>query len=154
LKNATKIRNPVIILYDIEEYQKGEERLREAIIGYEIIFGQENQDLPKRQHGRTPLSWAAGNGYITVVNVLLKTDDINSNMEDSQSGRAPLSWAAGNGHEAVVKLLLETSKVEVDSKDNNSQTSLSWAVRNRHEAVVKLLLETGKIEVDSKDNSS
>jgi len=80
-----------MILDDLEEYKKGEEKLREAIIRYEIAFGQEHLDLLKMQNGRTPLSWAVRNGYITVVNVLFKTDNINLNLEDSQSGRALLS---------------------------------------------------------------
>ncbi|PQE30874.1 hypothetical protein CJF32_00011334 [Rutstroemia sp. NJR-2017a WRK4] len=152
LSKAARIWNVVMILDDLEEYEEGEERLREAIVGYEMAFVQEHLDLPKGQYGRTPLSWAAGNGYNTVVNILLETYDINPNLEDSQTGRTPLLWAAKNGHEAVVKLLLETGKVEVDSKDKYSQTPLLWAAINRHEAIVKLLLETGKVEIDSKDN--
>ncbi|KAH9212573.1 ankyrin repeat-containing domain protein [Leptodontidium sp. 2 PMI_412] len=111
----------------------------------------------------TPLSWAAGNGNDTRVNLLLAKDGIDLDLKDSQFSRTPLSWAAENGHEAVVKLLLETGKVEavvkllletgkveVDSKDKyNNRTPLSCAAENGHEAVVKLLLETGKAEVDS-----
>jgi hypothetical protein len=152
LNKATRIWNVAMILDDLEEYEKVEERLPEAIEGYEIAFGQEHLHLPKGQHGRTPLSWAAGNGYDIVVNVLLKKDNINPNLKDGQSGRAPLSWAAYSGHEAVVNLLLETGKAEVDLKDKYGRTPLWEAAYSGHEAVVKLLLETGKAEVDFKDD--
>jgi ankyrin repeat protein len=151
LNKATRTWNVALILDDIEEYEEAEERLREAIEGYETAFGQKYLHLPKSQHGRTPLSWAAGNGYDIVVNALLKKDNISPLLKDSRSGRTPLLWAAENGHEVVVKLLLETSRVEVDSKDENSWTPLMWAIQNGHENIVKLLLETGKAEINLKD---
>jgi hypothetical protein len=94
LDKATRIWNVAMILDDLGEYEKAEERLREAIEGYEIAFGEEHPHTPKSQYGRTPLSWAAGNGYDTVVDLLLTKDGINPDLKDSQSGRAPLSWAA------------------------------------------------------------
>jgi hypothetical protein len=83
LNRATRTWNVVLILNNLEEYKKAEERLREAIKGYEIAFRQEYLHLPKGQHNRTPLSWAAGNGYDIVVNVLLKKNNINLNLKDS-----------------------------------------------------------------------
>ncbi|KAH6710941.1 heterokaryon incompatibility protein-domain-containing protein [Leptodontidium sp. MPI-SDFR-AT-0119] len=148
---ATNIWNVALILGDLEEFEKAEKRLREAIKGYEIAFGEE-QSILKSQYGLTPLLWAVGNGYIDVVNLLLAKDGIDPDLKDNQYSRTPLSWAAENGQEAIVKLLLETGKVEVDSKDNGGPTPLWWAAKKGHEAIVKLLLETGKVEVDSKDN--
>ncbi|KAG4432968.1 hypothetical protein IFR05_011536 [Cadophora sp. M221] len=154
LDNATRTWNVAMILDDLGEFEKADEMLREAINGYEIAFKQEHLYTPKVQCGRAPLSWAAGNGYNTVVDQLLTKDGMDSNLKDSQSGRTPLSWAAKNGHEAVVKLLLETGKIEVNSKDNSGYTPLSRAAKNGHEAVVKLLLKTNKVEVNSKDNKN
>ena len=151
LDNATRTWNVAMILDDVEEFEKADEMLREAIKGYEIAFKQEHLHTRKGQCGRAPLSWAAGNGYNTVVDQLLTKDSMDSNLKDSQSGRTPLSWAARNGHEAVVKLLLATGQVEIDSKDREGRTPLSWAAENGHEAVFKLLLATGQAEVDSKD---
>jgi ankyrin repeat protein len=147
---AAKIWNVALILGDLEEYKEAEKRLREAIKGYEIEFGEE-QSMLKSQYDLTPLSWAAGNGYDAVVKLLLRENSVDPDLKDSQYGRTPLSWAAESGPEAVVKLLLETGKVEVDMKDGEGLTPLWWAARKGHEAVVKLLLETGKVEVDSKD---
>ena len=151
LDKATRIWNVVMILDDLEEYERAEERLREAIEGYEIAFGEEHLHTLKGQCGRAPLSWAAGNGYNTVVDLLLTKDGIDPDLKDSQSGRAPLSWAARGGHEAVVKLLLATGKVDIDSKDKDGQAPLLWAARGGHEAVVRMLLATGKVDIDSKN---
>jgi hypothetical protein len=123
LDKATRIWNVALILGDLEEYEKAEKRLREAIEGYEIAFGKK-QSMLGSQYGLTPLSWAAGNGYNAVVNLLLAKDDINPDLKDSQYGQTPLSWAARNGHEAIVKLLLETGQVEADSKDKYGRTPL------------------------------
>ena len=150
LDKATRIWNVALILGDLEEHQEVHEKLQEVIESFEIALGVEDSYRLKSQYKLTPLSWAAGNGYDTVVHLLLVKYGVDPDLKD-RYGRAPLSWAAEGGHEAVVKLLLETGRVEVDRKDKDGQTSLSWAAREGHEAVVKLLLETGKVEVDSKD---
>jgi hypothetical protein len=152
LDRATRTWNVAIIFNDLEEYEKAEERLREAIEGYKMAFREEYPHMLKSQSGQTPLSWGAGNGYDAVVNLLLAKDDVDPDLKDSQSGRTPLSWAAEGGHEAIVKQLLETGKVDVDSKDRSGWTPLWRAVEGGHEAVVKLLLKTGKVDVDSKDD--
>jgi ankyrin repeat protein len=153
LDKVTRTWNVALALGDLKEYGKAEERLREAIKGYEMANGEEHLYMLKSQYGLTPLSWVAGNGYDAVVKLLLAKDNIDPDLQDSQYCRTPLSWAAEGGHEAIVKLLLEIGKVEVDSKDNNGRTPLSWAAEGGHEAVVKLVLETGKVKVDSKDNN-
>lgn len=46
--------------------------------------------------GRTPLSWAAGNGYESMVKMLLEREDVTPDTAD-KSGRTPLLWATKNG---------------------------------------------------------
>jgi ankyrin repeat protein len=151
LDKVTRIWNTALILGDLEEYGRAEERLREAIEGYAMANGDEHLHALKSQYGLTPLSLVAGNGYDEAVRLLLAKDSIDPDLKDSQHGRTPLSWAVEGGHEAIVKLLLKTGKVEVNSKDKKGRTPLLWAAEGGHEAIVKLLLKTGKVEVDSKD---
>ncbi|KUJ21848.1 ankyrin [Mollisia scopiformis] len=154
LDEVTRIWNVALVLGDLKEYGKAEERLREAIKGYEIANGEEHLHVLKGQYGVTPLSWVARNGCNAAVKLLLAKNSIDPDLQDSQYCRTPLSWAAGGGHAAVVKLLLETDKVEVDSKDNDGWTPLSWAVKGGHEAIIRLLLERSKVEVNFKDNNN
>jgi ankyrin repeat protein len=112
---------------------------------------QENEIDSSDEDGRTPLSWAAGNGQDAVVKLLLETDKVDIDSMD-QEGLTPLWWATRNGQEATVKLLLDTEKVDVKSKDQEGLTPLLWATRNGQEATVKLLLDTDKIDIDIKDH--
>jgi len=89
--------------------------------------------------GRTPMSWAAGNGQEAVVKILLGRKDVNPDMPDIRD-RAPISWAAKNGYEVVVELLLERGDVNPDRLAVGGKTPISLAAKNGHEAVVKLLL--------------
>ena len=91
---ATRIWNIALILGDLEEYKKAEERLQEAIGVYEIATTEKYLYKLKSQYSLTPLSWAAGNGYEAVVKPLLAKDCIDPDLKDIQYGQTPLSWAA------------------------------------------------------------
>ncbi|KAH7116583.1 hypothetical protein B0J13DRAFT_459072, partial [Dactylonectria estremocensis] len=66
---------------------------------------QSNVDIDsKDEWGRTPLSWAAGNGHEAIVRLLLDSDRVEIDSKD-EWGRTPLWWAAALEHDAIVKLL-------------------------------------------------
>ena len=63
-----------------------------------------NPDFPDTEYGRTPLSWAAGNGHEGVAKLILGRKDVNPNSS-SKSGQTPLTLATESGHDRVAGLL-------------------------------------------------
>ena len=69
----------------------------------------------------TPLSWAAENGHVATVEVLLAKDGVDPDSKDLY-GRTPLLCAANYGHAAVVEVLLAKDGVDPNSKDVDGWT--------------------------------
>jgi len=114
-----------------------------------LLFERKYVDPNKPDYrGRTPLSWAAGNGHDRAVGLLLKREDVSPSRPDEDL-QTPLWLAAGNGHGGVVKLLLGRGDVSPNWPSNYGRTPISWAARNGHDTVVKLLLEREDISPDS-----
>ena len=113
--------------------------------------GQVGADIDaKNDEGRTPLSYAAGNGNETIVKLLVERDDVNVDSRDID-GQTPLSYAAQYGRNAIVKLLIKRDDVNVNSKDNYGRTPLLYAVELGENTIVKLLIERDDTNVDPKD---
>ena len=73
-------------------------------------------DAEDKEH-RTPLSWAARNGYEIIVQMLLT--DIRTSIDSKDSDDlTPLLWAVSNGNEMVVKMLLEKN-ANIEAKDED-----------------------------------
>ena len=94
--------------------------------------------------GNTPLVWAARNGHVGVVKILLGRGDLNPN-EPGCYGQTPLWCASKNGHEGVVKILLERDDINPNEPDRYKETPLTCAARNGHEGVVRVLLGRGDV---------
>jgi ankyrin repeat protein len=92
----------------------------------------------KQYAKRTPLSWAAQEGRINIIKLLLQTETSLDDMD--AKGRTPLSRAAENGHEAVAELLISKG---ADVNVGNYGTPLFHAVEAGHEEVAKLLINKG-----------
>ncbi len=109
------------------------------------------------------LLYAARNGYVSALDILLGDDKIDVNHASEKGGTA-LMFAAKNGHLEVVKELLayknENEKLltDVNQANVNGHTALMIAAQNGHSEVVKELLayknkESGKnIDVNKADN--
>jgi len=86
---------------------------------------------------RTPLHYAAENGYIRIVECLLAHGiAINSKMI---SGETALHVAAENGHHEIVQLLIN-NMAQVNQQDYFERTPLFLASSNNHILAVKTLL--------------
>ncbi|KAH6705255.1 ankyrin repeat-containing domain protein [Leptodontidium sp. MPI-SDFR-AT-0119] len=141
----------------------------------QFLISRNNPDL-KDSYGRTPLSWAAGNGYETTDKgdrtplswaatsgneskdkdgqTPLSWAATSGNESKDKDGRTPLSWAATSGNESKDKdsrtPLSWAATRWNESKDKDGQTPLSWAARSGNEINIQLLLEKGA-NIESKD---
>jgi len=103
--------------------------------------------------GRTPLSWAAGNGYEGIVKLLLGQEDVSPDTGDAVFGQTPLFWAARNGHDGIAELLLARKDVNPNSSDWDGRAPLSWAAGNGHEGIVRRLLEREHVNPNGSSES-
>ncbi|RYP64313.1 hypothetical protein DL771_008815 [Monosporascus sp. 5C6A] len=144
-------------------------RYHVAVVELLLTKGKVDADA-KDSHGRTPLSYAAANGYEVfrskhtyelepfsrayklhkaVIQQLLEK---GANLESQdRSGRTPLSWAAEEGCKDVLGILFENG-AELESRDNSGRTPLSWAAGRGHDAARWLIFEKGA-DIGSKDES-
>jgi ankyrin repeat protein len=94
--------------------------------------------------GRTPLSWAAQEGRLGIVGLLIQGGADLDELDGE--GCTPLRRALENGHEAVAQLLLDKG-VDVNAHLKHGWrggwTTLTWASETGHEAAVRLLIDRG-----------
>ncbi|KPM36223.1 hypothetical protein AK830_g10354 [Neonectria ditissima] len=102
--------------------------------------------------GRTPLWFAAENGHVIVVKILLQTSGVEPQSKDSEFGKSPLYVAAEGGHYEVVQLLLAKQGVDPMSRDTRRSTPLAQASAGGYNAVVELLLVQGGVDLMSRDD--
>jgi len=111
----------------------------------ELLKAGANPNL-KDVHHRTPLSYAARDGYHDVAVALI---DANANVNGTGSA-SPLFLAAMHGHAHVVKLLLSRG-ADHSQRASDGSTPLILAARDGHTPVVRLLLDKDKSLIDEKD---
>src|SRR2546426_2520503 len=102
--------------------------------------------------GRTPLHWAAQEGFLDVVRCLIEFG-VQPNPSDNL-GFTPLAVAAGEGHAAVGRELLRAGaspnmRNPADANGTALQLACSWG---RLEAV-RALVEESSVEVNARDAS-
>lgn len=93
--------------------------------------------------GKNALVWAAFEGYIGLVRVLLgKGFDVNIRPAGRHDGKTPLYRAVQSGNIPVVKLLLENG-ADIKIRSEAQETVLHEAAGYGSEAMVTLLLDNG-----------
>jgi hypothetical protein len=98
-------------------------------IDISVIKALIEEGADPKADGSLAIQWAARNGYMEIVELLLPY----SYPEADDSGA--LRWAAHNGYLEIVKILLPYS----DPKAGSS-CALSWAAQKGHLEIVQLLL--------------
>lgn len=106
--------------------------------------------------GRSPISYAVGNGH-TEISKLLLQHGAKADLPDKY-GRTPLTWAAGGGHIPTVQLLLSPPyNANANSQDSLGQTPFIWACANGHSQLVAMMLARENIfpayPTDNNENS-
>lgn len=104
----------------------------------------DSQDL----EGRTPLSWAVENGHQATVKLLL-----SRNVQANSHGihvRGPLWWATKMGRIEIVKLLLPQNDIDMNTRDNDGQTTLLCAAKAGFTTIIALLLTRKDVQLITK----
>jgi hypothetical protein len=91
--------------------------------------------------GDTALHWAAGNGHVEVLQVLVV--ELGADKEaKTANGQTALHWAVVNGHMEVMRVLVELG-ADKDAKDVDGCTPLHDAAFNGHVEAIKALEQLG-----------
>ena len=108
------------------------------------------------------LQVAAGQGHVSLVELILTVDGIDPNFRGGSSKSTPLSLAAREGHSAVVELLLAAVNIDPNVTDlsvtvtdqdlMSNLTPLTYACWKGHVSIVRQLLARDDIDVNILDN--
>ncbi|PTB49563.1 hypothetical protein M431DRAFT_270473 [Trichoderma harzianum CBS 226.95] len=93
----------------------------------------------KDRYGRTALFYAAWNGHMTIVQILVKAG-ARVDVVDSIGG-TPISYALCYGHEEITNELMRGA--QPDSVDKIRRELILSAMKHDHDPVVKRLLDSG-----------
>jgi ankyrin repeat protein len=101
-------------------------------------------------NGRTPLSIAAGNGFVEVARELLQHSRVRPDTPDFDQW-TPLFWSVGGKHMDIFQLLLADRRVSVNHVDRSGRNVLSWAASAGELSFVKHLLSLEHLKADEAD---
>ncbi|KAK4656128.1 hypothetical protein QC762_0057190 [Podospora pseudocomata] len=108
--------------------------------GVDITEGLNYKKDLRNYQGRTPLSWAAQEGRLSIVKLLIQ----GGADPDKVDGRGyrPLYRALENGREAIARLLIDNG-ADIEAQDSSGSTALILALQYSHEAIARLLIDNG-----------
>ncbi|CAE7235531.1 ANK1 [Symbiodinium sp. CCMP2456] len=150
------------ILKEATQIDKTLRKRRHHLVGSKLrrafALGERQRDVESLLHrkadpqtmeldGRTPLHYAAVNGYLQILDILLQNKaDLNA---ADRGGNTALLCAALNGHVEVVESLLK-NKADPNAMDQFGRTPLHYAAWHCLLEVVESLLEN-KADPNAKD---
>ncbi|KAK6518961.1 hypothetical protein TWF281_003651 [Arthrobotrys megalospora] len=95
--------------------------------------------------GRSPLSFAAGWGYSSIVETFLRFPGIDPNCVDSE-GNTPIFEAVRDNNVEMMKVFLSAEGVDVNFRNKSGKTPLAVAAVTGKLDIVKLLLSVDGID--------
>lgn len=100
--------------------------------------------------GRTPLSIAASNGFLDIVEQLLRHSKIQPEIADSNQWN-PLFWSVNGKHLDILKMLVKDSMISINHVDRSGRNVLSWAAASGEIELVKYLVDLENLKVHDAD---
>ena len=105
-------------------------------------------NLLNAEYQRAPIHFAAENGSIDVLSVLLQFNEIDYDLK-TPSGLTALHFAVTSGSEECVKLLLEAG-ASPNIPNNKGITAIHLAVNQNKRKIVELILIcSSKLDIDT-----
>ena len=109
------------------------------------------EDTTDKQ-GRTALMWAASEGSVNVLNLMLKNLSYFNIHASDEQGLTALHFACFAGHEECVKLLIANS-ADITQPDKLGQTPLFKACQQGHRAIIDILMNKKGSQGTSRENN-
>lgn len=139
--------------------QQGLNLLQNAIKHRNVFFvsrlsSSNTVELNSRYDNRGhPLRFAIRVGGAEIVEVLLRSENLDVNVRCVRWRTTPLHFAVEKGAREVVQLLLQDSRVEVNLKAHDGHSPLYHAVEYKNADMAKLILAHPKVDVNVKTHS-
>ncbi|KFY25359.1 hypothetical protein V491_01785 [Pseudogymnoascus sp. VKM F-3775] len=102
--------------------------------------------------GRTPLSIAAGNGFVDVARQLLQHSQVKPGIPDV-SHWTPLFWSVAGKNQDMVQLLITDGRVSVNHTDRSGRNTLSWAASAGELELVRYFISLKDAMADEPDHN-
>jgi hypothetical protein len=97
----------------------------------------------------TPLHYAARNGHIEIIRLLLQNGAVVN--AKNNCGSTPLHWAASHGHVDILHLLVENG-ANLEAQDNGGSRALHDAADEGHLPFIQELISSYHVDINARDN--
>ncbi|RXW14281.1 hypothetical protein EST38_g11573, partial [Candolleomyces aberdarensis] len=116
----------------------------------QILASHQGVRLDVQTCTRSPLSWAAAEGHLSLVRQLLSNPDIEVNEQHPFTGYTALCYASRLGHPEAVEALLTRKEVDIHLGPICGCTPLLIAATTNQLSIVALLLSNPNINIHAR----